>query len=209
MEGSVADGYAPVPAGGPPVARCLSAAEAYHWLIRADLNPSRLRISFLEGPRRITPAPEWERAALMAEEAWGLAGVGLESDGDLIAAALVCPAHAIPSHHPLARGGLDPNTAGLALVVLAESRSKALIVALIKALKAKTSGLEAQSSLLWSPTTPSATWLTRMGFCRLPSPRGRYRLDFSRVLTVEPRPQRVSLLDLVPRPAPAAREASR
>ena len=208
MEGTTVGSPGPTP--GPVEARVrpLSAAEAYRWLIHVDLNPSRLKITIPGAGRKVTLAPEWEKAALAAEQRWGLAGVGLESVGDLLGAALLCSDNAIPSGHALARGGLSPDTAGLSLVVLADTHHKDFVVALLKALKGQAHGIEAQSARFWEPTTPSATWLSRMGFTQLPYPRGRYRLDLNRIVTVEPVYERPLLFGLLPRPAQAARTAS-
>ena len=143
----------------------------------------------VEKMRNLTPAlgeVASLEAAQAAFEKWGLSGVGLREGEEWAGVILVAPQTGLPRLHPLSKGGIDPQTAGVIMVHIEPGLSSQLVggqlcVSLSRRLHGRASGLEAQAGRVFfgSKLAPSALWLVRMGFRPLHYPTRRYRLDFS------------------------------
>jgi len=130
-------------------------------------------------------------AAEAAMAAYGFAGLGLRRDSGWAGVALITPEAGLPRRHPLALGGIAPETAGLILLYVDPAHrhsglGKRLVTGLTRRLRNQVGGLEAQAAPLpgtSTPLTPSADSLLKMGFQARRLPLNRYRLDFAGLAT--------------------------
>ncbi|MCL2736020.1 MAG: hypothetical protein FWD75_05235 [Propionibacteriaceae bacterium] len=173
----------------------------------------------MDTPLRALSPHDRDLVTRASMDTWGLCGVGVRRGEDWIGVVLITPDHALPRGHPLSGAGLDPHTAGLALLHIDATApmgtSKRLCVGLTRRLRGAVTGVEAQSSLMpstMSTLAPSRAWLTGVGFQPLRYPPNRYRLDFATLATWirkhlvwESRPA----IAVSPRPAPAGRAVHR
>ncbi len=155
-----------------------------------------------------------ETIARASQDRWGFCGVGLRedsgqspqttgvfigspvstdrvrSDDPWLGVMLIASRDGLPRNHPLALGGLDSDTAGLAVAYVSASVSaiaigKRLCRGLIHVLRGQVTGIESQSSVssaVATPVSPSHSWLIRMGFRSMRYPLNRYRLDFAHTI---------------------------
>lgn len=140
-------------------------------------------------PVPMTADALWARAA---ERTWGLAGNAFHQDGEVVGFLLVAPALYVPRRHPLTRGGLGVEEAALLAVWIRPGEADSVGRQLVQHLAGRLAnqkhltGLDAHAGLTpgrVTPATPSAAWLTSVGFHPVDGCPGRFRLDFSATRT--------------------------
>ncbi|MDR2895389.1 MAG: hypothetical protein LBV30_01875 [Propionibacteriaceae bacterium] len=143
-------------------------------------------------PDRLTlmTAEQRAEAGRLAMATWGYLGSGLRRGDDWLAWILLTTGAGLPLQHPLRRGGIGDDAAGLLGVQIGPWLSpmivgKRLLVLSCEQLRGRAASIEAfgQPRALASVPTPPANWLRLMGFHRLHFPPGHFQLDLSRTIS--------------------------